>query len=144
MIAFQLFLITIFSVVYISASDIFSTSFITDYEYGKLLYQNPRGISCIKCHGVDAKGKTISTFTHITKNKKKYRCTIKSPNITNIDFDTFKATLDPNIEKPKRKFNKNQVCEKLIYGNSMPTYFLTDEELNSIYFYLTNKQKYQE
>ena len=144
MIPFQLFLITFFSVVYIFASDIFSISFITDYEYGKLLYQNPRGISCTKCHGVNAKGKTISTFIHITKNKKKYRCTIKSPNITNIDFDTFKATLDPNIEKPKRKFNKNQVCEKLIYGNVMPTYFLTDEELNSIYFYLTNKQKYQE
>lgn len=120
----------------------FDNSFITQYEYGKMLYNNPRGISCNKCHGDDAKGKIISTFTHIRK-KKTYICTIQSEDITNISFDKFKATLDPNIEKPKKKFDKSDICAKLTYGNSMPTYFLTNEELTSIYFYLTNKAKYE-
>lgn len=120
----------------------FDNSFITQYEYGKMLYNNPRGISCNKCHGDDAKGKVISTFTHRIK-KKKFVCTIKSEDITNISFEKFKATLDPNIEKPKKKFDKSDLCGKLTYGNTMPTYFLTDEELTSIYFYLTNKEKYE-
>jgi len=120
----------------------FNNSFITNYEYGKMLYENPRGISCAKCHGENAKGKDIVSFTHI-KNKLKYNCTIKSGDITNISYENFLNTLDPKLEKPKKKFTKEQVCEKLIYKNSMPKYFLTQEELNSIYFYLTNKEKYQ-
>ena len=120
----------------------FDNSFITKYEYGKMLYKNPRGISCNKCHGDDAKGKIISTFTHI-QNKKKYICTIQSTDITNISFKQFQLTLDPKLGKPKKKFDKTQVCEKLTYSNSMPTYFLTPEELTSIHFYLTNKDTYE-
>ena len=116
----------------------FGDSFITTYEYGKMLYNNPRGISCVKCHGEDAKGKIISTFEHI-RNKKKYTCSIKSPDITKISYEKFVATLDPKLEKPRPKFDKTQICEKLTYGNSMPTYFLTEEELKSIHFYLINK-----
>ena len=26
-------------------------SFISDYEYGQMLYMNPRGVSCVQCHG---------------------------------------------------------------------------------------------
>ena len=124
------------------SQDNFSTSFITKFEYGKMLYQKPRGISCAKCHGDDAKGKKISTFKHI-RNKKQYTCTIEAPDITNIDYNTFKAVLDPNIEKPKQKFDKTQVCGKLLYNNVMPTYFLTSKELDSIYYYLVNIKKYQ-
>lgn len=116
----------------------FDDSFITKYEYGKMLYENPRGISCVKCHGEDAKGKIIATFEH-TRNKKKYTCNIKSTDITNISYDKFLATLDPKLEKPRPKFDKTQICEKLTYGNSMPTYFLTTDELKSIHFYLINK-----
>ena len=118
----------------------YDATFITQYEYGKMLYQNPRGISCVKCHGEDAKGKIISTFTHI-KNKKEYTCNIKSADITDISYEKFIATLDPKLEKPRPKFDKTQVCAKLTYGNSMPTYFLTQDELKSIYFYLSNKGK---
>ena len=107
-----------------------------------MLYANPRGISCIKCHGEDAKGKTIATFKHI-RNKIEYNCTIKSNDITNISYKNFLTTLDPKIKKTKKQFNKDEVCKKLIYGNSMPMYFLTNEELDSIYFYLKNKEKYQ-
>jgi len=120
----------------------FEDSFITQYEYGKMLYKNPRGISCSKCHGNDAKGKKIVTFTHI-KNKKRYTCTIRTKNITDITYSEFLQTLDPKLEKPKKKFKKGDVCAKLIYGNTMPTYFLTGDELKSIYFYLKNKDKYE-
>ena len=47
----------------------FETSFITPFEYGKMLYENPRGISCAKCHGDDAKGKNIAKFKHISRKK---------------------------------------------------------------------------
>lgn len=34
-----------------------NNSFITKYEYGKMLFNNPRGIGCNNCHGDDARGK---------------------------------------------------------------------------------------
>ncbi|MEA3354160.1 MAG: c-type cytochrome [Campylobacterota bacterium] len=120
----------------------YEDSFITKFEYGKMLYKNPRGISCSKCHGEDAKGKNISTFTHI-KNDKEYKCSIHSSDITDVTYDLFLATLDPKLEKPKRKFHKGDLCGKLTYGNSMPTYFLTKEELSAIHYYLINKEKYE-
>jgi len=135
------FIFLFFTTILMSKSD-FDNSFITKFEYGKMLYENPRGISCVKCHGEDAKGKKIATFTHI-RNKVKYQCTIKSDDITNISYNNFITTLDPRLEKPKKKFGKDEVCKKLTYGNSMPKYFLTKEELNSIYFYLKNKEKYR-
>jgi hypothetical protein len=120
----------------------FDNSFITQYEYGKMLYNNPRGISCTKCHGANAKGLVIETFKH-KANKKTYKCSIKTTDITKITYETFKIVLDPKLGKIKKKFTKEQVCKKLVYGNSMPTYFFTDEELSSIYFYLTNIDKYE-
>lgn len=130
----------LFLPLFLFAQNKFDASFITKYEYGKMLYENPRGISCNKCHGDDAKGKVIATFEH-TFGKEKQICRIVSPDITKIDYDKFKRFLDPKLEKPKVEFTKEEKCEKLTYGNSMPTYFLTDEELESIYFYLTNKEK---
>ena len=135
-------LILFFTFISAFAGSNFENSFITQYEYGKMLYKNPRGISCNKCHGEDAKGKEIVSFKH-KKNKKTYTCTIATKDITNISYNQFLQTLDPKLEKPKKKFKKGQICEKFTYGNSMPTYFLTQEELKSIYFYLTNKDKYE-
>jgi hypothetical protein len=121
----------------------FNDSFITKYEYGKMLYNNPRGISCTKCHGIDAKGKKIASFKHI-RNKKVYNCTIKSNNITNISYEKFIKVLDPKLKKDKVIFKKTDVCKKLTFRNSMPTYFLTNDELKSIHFYITNQDKYDE
>lgn len=132
----------LFLTIPIFAESNFEDSFITKYEYGKMLYKNPRGISCDKCHGENAKGKEIVKFTHI-KNKKKFTCTIKTTDITDISYTKFLQILDPKLEKPKKSFSKEQVCERLTYNNSMPTYFLTNDELKSIYFYLTNKEKYE-
>ncbi len=135
-----------YSIIFIStfllAKSNFDDSFITQYEYGKLLYENPRGISCTKCHGKDARGKIIATFTH-KRNKKEYICTIRTKDITNISYDNFIQKLDPKLEKPKKIFDKTQICDKLTYGNSMPTYFLTQEELKSIHFYLKNRENYE-
>jgi len=138
---FKVFIL-FFTFISLVAQSNFEDSFITQYEYGKMLYKNPRGISCNKCHGDDAKGKEIVSFKH-TKNKKTYTCTIATKDITNISYSKFLQTLDPKLKKPKKKFKKEQVCEKITYGNSMPTYFLTEDELKSIYFYLTNKDKYE-
>jgi hypothetical protein len=118
-------------------------SFITKYEYGKMLYNNPRGISCARCHGKNGKGKVVATFTHHIK-KKKYICTIKPEDITNISYEVFEAKLDPNIKVGKPEFDKSEVCAKLIYGNTMPKYFLTKEELNTIYYYITHLKEENE
>ena len=135
-------LFLLMSATFLFAQNGFDNSFITQYEYGKMLYKNPRGISCTKCHGSDAKGMIIETFKH-TRNKKEYLCSLESPDITSILYEDFKIVMDPTLDKKKKKFGKDQVCEKLTYGNSMPTYFLTPEELNSIHFYLTNRKKYE-
>jgi len=112
-------------------------SFITKKEYGKMLYNNPRGISCKECHGINAKGKIISKFKH-EKSDEVYNCVVKTYDITNISKEDFNYRLNPNNRLKKIKFEKNKICEKLIYGHIMPKYFLTDEELNSLYFYIKN------
>ncbi|MCK5293122.1 MAG: hypothetical protein KAJ49_00605 [Arcobacteraceae bacterium] len=111
--------------------------FITKYEYGKMLYKNPRGISCEKCHGTDAKGKLISRFVHIRK-KIKYNCIIESVDITTINYNDFIIKLDSTKKIKKIEFDKTQVCDKLVYGNTMPKYFLIKSEMDSIYYYITH------
>ena len=110
-------------------------SFITKKEYGKMLYNNPRGISCKQCHGKNAKGKTIAKFKH-TRKDKTYNCKVKTYDITDISFENFKYKLDANNPARKIEFEKDEVCKKLIYGHIMPKYFLTDKELESLYFYI--------
>jgi len=92
--------------------------FITKLEYGKMLYNNPRGISCAKCHGKYAQGKIIAKY-YKTKNKQKILKIIKAPNIQNISFEDFK----------KKLFHK-----KL---SIMPKYeYLTNKEISAIYLYI--------
>jgi len=92
--------------------------FITKGEYGKMLYHNPRGISCAKCHGENAKGKIIAKY-YIVKNNEKILKILKAPDITNVDYNTF----------VKKLFHK-----KL---SVMPKYnYLTKDEINTLYFYI--------
>ena len=92
--------------------------FITKLEYGKMLYHNPRGISCAKCHGENAKGKIIAKY-YITTKKGKILKIIKTPNIQDVSFEKFK----------KKLFHK-----KL---SVMPRYnYLTDSEISAIYLYI--------
>ena len=112
-------------------------TFITKYEYGKMLYNNPRGIGCNTCHGNKAEGKKIVSFTH-TYRKKTYECDLVAPSIKEADYKVFSTKINAK-RNPSKKFPKEQVCEKLIYyANVMPTYFLVEEEIAAIYYYVKN------
>ncbi|MBX7491296.1 c-type cytochrome [Helicobacter turcicus] len=89
-------------------------SFIAPLEYGKMLYENPRGIGCVECHGQYGQGDKIADYTH--KNQAK---SIHAPRINNLDFNTFKNAL----QSGKRV---------------MPKYYLTASEIEAIYKYIRN------
>lgn len=93
--------------------------FIDDLEYGKRLYENPRGISCQKCHGYKGEGSEIATYRH--KGQKK---ALIAPNIRNLSLEAFLA-----------KFKNTKTKNKDV----MPFYHLTDKELNAIFRYLKNQ-----
>lgn len=97
------------------------TSFITKFEYGEMLYKNPRGISCIKCHGEKGESKFLVNYKELQKKTNTIIAkSITAPNIKNLQLETFIAVL-------QNKENKSLV---------MPTYFLSDEEIKAIYHYL--------
>jgi len=113
----SVFLILFFCVV------IFGADFITKTEYAKMLYLNPRGIGCDKCHGAKGEGSLISKYKHFDKKANKtVDDELRAPKINDIDFESFKAALT----KPK---------------GVMPSYFLTDEETTILYEYITNQMK---
>ncbi|NWF66193.1 MAG: cytochrome c [Campylobacterales bacterium] len=89
-------------------------SFITDLEYGRELYKNPRGIGCNDCHGDKAEGKMIARYKHKGNEKILY-----APSLDVTNYDTF--------------INNFKSTER---SKVMPEYFLTDSELRSIYKYL--------
>lgn len=119
-----------------------NNSFITKYEYGKMLFNNPRGIGCNKCHGDNARGKRIVQFKHENEHEKKmYNCSLVAPDIKDIDYATFSTKVNSK-KNPNWKFEKEQVCDKLIYyANVMPTYFLVEEEIEAIYYYIKNMKE---
>ncbi len=115
-----------------------NNSFITKYEYGKMLYNNPRGIGCNSCHGNDARGRRMVDFKQEVRDKRIYNCSLVVPDIKNIDYKTFSTKVNSK-KNPNLKFEKDQVCEKLIYyANVMPTYFLVEDEIDAIYYYIQN------
>ena len=89
-------------------------SFINNYEYGEMLYKNPRGIGCDKCQGEKGLGNQIGSYI---KNKKEYK--IAAPKIS-------AATAD-EIKKSLRQGKKRSI---------MPEYFLTDTEISAMVSYL--------
>jgi hypothetical protein len=94
------------------------TSFMTQQEYASSLYKNPRGIGCDKCHGKRGHGKLIATYVHNGKKKRFEGC-----DITKLSFAQFYKALNSDI-----------------FG--MPHYFLTREEIVTLYNYLQkNKGK---
>lgn len=86
--------------------------FITDFEYGQMLYTNPRGISCATCHGLKGEGKDIVSYKEDGK-----RVMIKGSDIRGKSLNEIKATVDRNHP-------------------IMPKYYLTREEVSAIYHYL--------
>ncbi len=88
-------------------------SFLSNDEYAKMLYKNPRGIGCNLCHGEKGEGAVISSYI---KGDKKI--SLMAPRINNLSMRRFTKAL----EKGKRL---------------MPEYFLTQEEKAYLYYYLT-------
>ena len=109
-----------FFVTFLTAQTI-DNSFITQFEYGAMLYKNPRGIGCNKCHENGKKTVVIASY----KDRKGISRSVKSPPIYNVKYEDFKKKL------------KASKYESLV----MPTYFLTDDEIKSIYYYITNLNK---
>jgi len=85
-----------------------------------MLYNNPRGIGCVHCHGKHGEGAKIARYTH---KKKKFE--INAPAINTLSLTKFIKTL-------KSKSNSRSI---------MPTYFLTNDEMKQIHFYITNRYK---
>ncbi|WP_394951693.1 c-type cytochrome [uncultured Helicobacter sp.] len=93
--------------------DFDNEGFITFKEYGKNLYENPRGIGCNHCHGTKGEGSIIAHYKHKGNAK-----TLNAPAINKLEFSAFTKALS---------------SQKL---NVMPRYYLTPKEIQAIYFYL--------
>lgn len=101
----------------LSAEENVIESFISDYEYGEMLYNNPRGVSCSECHGKLGEGQVIVQYKKIDAKE-----AIKGADIR-------KKTLHEMI----RSVNS--------YHKVMPRYYLTNDEVKAIYEYLQKKNK---
>ena len=97
--------------------------YLSNEEYGKRLFHNPRGIACSECHGEKGKGGILSAYV-INLNGKKVLKKIPIPRINDINMTKF---LKPFKDTTSRRF--------------MPTYYLTKEELAYIYYYLQKMGK---
>jgi mono/diheme cytochrome c family protein len=91
--------------------------FISHYEYGEMLYANPRGVSCAQCHGKSGEGQTIVEYRDIHGKQ-----ALKGSDIR-------RDTLDAMIKAVNT------------YHKVMPRYYLTDEEVKAIYDYLQKKNQ---
>jgi hypothetical protein len=95
-----------------------SEDFISHYEYGQMLYNNPRGVSCAQCHGENGEGCVIVSFKDVNGKEK----VIKG-------LDIRDKTLSVMIKSSD------------IYHEVMPRYYLTNEEIKAIYDYLQKKNE---
>jgi len=104
-------------------------SFLSTVEYGRMLYRQPRGISCSQCHGKEGKGgQVIAKYYDKKKNPK----LLRGVNITGYSLEELKASL-------KNQYRENNRTKR---HKIMPIYYLTDEEANAIYNYLQYSLKH--
>jgi mono/diheme cytochrome c family protein len=107
-------------------------SFISNLEYGEMLYNNPRGISCAKCHGKNGKGKLIATYINDKTGKVEK---LIAPDITKINYEIFYNKVKNSKVLKKGKF-------KTLNYSAMPKYdYLMNDEIKSIYNYLHKGNK---
>ena len=105
----------IFICIFLMLISLKAEDFITKMEYAKMLYSNPRGIGCILCHGSKGEGSVIA----------KYK-----------DRGEEKELVAPAINK----LSKARFFKALIKSDSvMPKYFLTNSEIDALYFYVTSE-----
>jgi len=94
-----------------------SEDFISEFEYGQMLYHDPRGVSCAPCHGDRGEGRIIAGYT-TSEGGKRF---LRGPAIRNVSLEILANTIrkGPGV---------------------MPRYFLTDEEIRAIYRYLNEAE----
>jgi hypothetical protein len=95
-----------------------SEDFISHYEYGQMLYNNPRGVSCAQCHGENGQGCVIVAYKDEDGKKEE---------IKGIDI--------------RKKSLFEMIKSADAYHKVMPRYYLTDEEIKAIYDYIQKKNK---
>ena len=91
--------------------------FISHYEYGEMLYNNPRGVSCSQCHGHNGEGEVIVKYQDEEGKK-----VIRGSDIRRESLSTMTSSLNS-------------------YHTIMPRYYLTDEEVKAIYDYIQKKNE---
>ncbi len=91
-------------------------SFITQYEYGEMLYKNPRGIGCIHCHGKHGEGAYIASYVEDGK-----KVVLRGPDIRKVTLEALKKSLVKRYR-------------------IMPTYFLTDSEIRALHYFLVHSE----
>jgi len=102
----------LFVLIVFSSLDV-AEDFITDFEYGQMLYQDPHGASCAACHGETGGGEMIGEYT----DRQGRIVALNGPDIRH-------ATLQ-------------QIRTSIHTGKGvMPRYFLTDKEIRTIHAYL--------
>ncbi len=89
--------------------------FITKDEYASQLYNNPRGISCAKCHGQAGEGRKIAVY-----EEKGVKREFSAPKIQGVAFYRLKESLSKRIQ-------------------GMPRYFLTESEIKALYYFLKKR-----
>ena len=95
----------------------FAEDFISEFEYGQMLYQNPRGVSCVPCHGDRGQGAEIARY----RDARGREVILRGPDI--------------------RHGTARQIVEALRKGPGvMPRYFLTDKEIQAIVTYIREVQ----
>lgn len=94
-----------------------SEDFISPYEYGEMLYNNPRGVSCMQCHGESGEGRVIVRYKDADEEK-----LIKGADI-------------------RHKSLKEMIKSVNAYHKVMPRYYLTNKEVKMMYEYLQEKNR---
>ena len=103
-------------------------SFLSDVEYGRMLYKSPRGISCAQCHGDAGKGgQHIVTYYDKKRNPK----ILRGVNIKSYSLEDLTASL-------KNEYRENNRSKR---HKIMPMYYLTDKEIHALYSYLQYDEK---
>ena len=97
--------------------NVWGEDFISEFEYGQMLYQNPRGVSCAPCHGDHGEGALISSYKIGDKIVK-----LKGPDIRNIDRESLRQALSKG-------------------KGVMPPYFMTNREIQVLYTYIHRQAK---
>ena len=110
-----LFAVTIFLKI------VWAEDFISEFEYGQMLYKDPRGVSCASCHGKVGDGSYIASY--VDKDGKKHD--FYAPDIRKLSLAEFKQAVSAG-------------------GKLMPKYYLTNKESEAIYKYIQVVNNYQE